>query len=86
MGTLSGICIGLILEKRFVNSGPALNIKSMAARYISGALILMIIYQTNKIFISKGTSYYLMLVFIHSWISGVWVSAGAPWLFKKFRI
>ena len=86
MGALSGFTMGRILEKRFINFGSSESFKSCILRFITGVIVMMLIYSTEKFLYSRSISYYLVIVFIHSSILGLWISAGAPVLFKKYRI
>ncbi len=86
MGALSGFCIGIILENKYIKFLPAANFKTGLLRLLSGLTVLMLVYYAEKILFSKSSSYYLVFIFIHSWILSLWVCAGAPLMFKKFRI
>jgi len=86
MGAFSGFCVGIILEKKYIAFVPASGFKSGFYRYISGVFVLLTLYVSQKVLINKNTSNYLIFMFVHSWVLGIWVSAGAPWLFKKIRI
>jgi len=86
MGALSGVCAGLIIEKKYLNFQETKNLKAAVPRYITGAAILMLIFSVDNILSGMKVPYYLIMVFVHSWILGIWVSAGAPWLFKKCGI
>jgi len=86
MGVLSGFSAGLIIEMNYIKFETPAGIKNYLLRYLSGILVLLLIFFSEKILFRKHLPYFFAFVFIHSWIVGVWISAGAPWLFKKFRI
>jgi hypothetical protein len=86
MGALSGFCVGIMLEKKYINFSPAGSLMEGILRYIFGAAVLMLLYSSEKFLFSKNVPYYMAYVFAHSWILSIWVAAGAPWLFKKYRI
>jgi len=85
-GALSGFCVGIIIEKRYINFGSATGFKSYLIRYLSGAFFLILLFLSQKLLFSKSSQNYLIFVFAHSWIMFLWISAGAPWLYKKFRM
>jgi len=86
MGGLSGFCVGIILEKKYVNFRPAANLISGSVRFFCGMVILLILFFAEKYMFTKSTPHYMFFVFIHSWILCLWISFGAPLLFKKFRM
>jgi membrane-associated phospholipid phosphatase len=85
-GALSGFCVGVILEKKYINFDSSAGLKSYISRYLSGALFLMLLFFSQKLLFSKSSQNYLIFVFVHSWTMFLWISAGAPWMYKKFRI
>ncbi len=85
-GALSGFCVGIIIEKRYINFDSAAGFKSVLIRYISGAFFLILLFFSQKLLFSKSSQSYLIFVFAHSWFMFLWISAGAPWLYKKFRM
>lgn len=86
MGAFSGFCAGLIIEKKYIKFERAGNIQSICKRYLTGIAFLMILFSAEKFLSVSNDSYYMVIVFIHSFIMGISISAGAPSLFKKFRI
>jgi membrane-associated phospholipid phosphatase len=86
MGALSGFCVGIMLEKKYINFSPAGSLMEGVLRYVFGAVVLMLLYSSEKFLFSKNVPHYMAYVFIHSWILSIWVAAGAPCLFKKYRI
>lgn len=86
MGAFSGFCAGIIIEMKYVSFLPAENFKKGLLRYLSGVLLLMLLFSMEKFIFSRAASSYPVFVFIHSWILSIWVFAGAPWFFKKLRL
>ena len=86
MGALSGFCEGLILEKRYIGFERAGNTASVINRFLTGTAVPGILFSAEKLLFSSDTSYYMIIVFIYSFVIGIWISAGAPWMFKKIRI
>lgn len=86
IGAASGFCIGLIIEQHSTGFAPADSVKKGFFRYISGIIVLFIIFFTGKHIFGITTPGYLVYLFIHSWIMGLWVSAGAPRMFAKLKL
>jgi len=86
MGSLSGFCTGLLIERKYINFEPAVDLKSGFYRYVSGGVMLIIVFSAGKLLFSKSTPHYLIIIFIHSWLMSIMISALIPWLFKKYRI
>lgn len=86
MGALSGFMIGQVFEKKYTDFQRIKNFKAGILRYISGAAILMIIFSAGYIISGMGITFHFVIVFVHAWVLGFWISAGAPWLFKKIGI
>ncbi len=86
MGALSGFCAGIMIERRYINFSKSSGLRNGILRYIAGGVLLLLLFSAEKFLFSKDSSFYLISVFIHSWILSIWVFAGAPWLFKKIRL
>ncbi len=85
-GALSGFCVGMILEKKYINFKSSAGFISCLIRYLSGGFILVLLFFSQKILFSKSSQNNLIFIFVHSWFMFLWISAGAPWLHKKFRM
>jgi membrane-associated phospholipid phosphatase len=86
-GALSGFFMGIILEREYLEFKPASSVRNGVIRVLSGMFVLSaVLYLEIMIGISKKTPFYLISVYIKSWIMGVWVSYGAPWMFRKLDI
>ncbi|HQP48078.1 MAG TPA: phosphatase PAP2 family protein [Spirochaetota bacterium] len=86
MGALSGFCAGLIIGTGGTDMAPADSFKKGFLRYVSGIIILFIIFFGGKFLFTITTPGYLVYLFIHSWIMGLWISAGAPRMFAKLKL
>ncbi len=86
MGVFSGFCSGLILEKKYIRFSRPGKIYFIFARYLTGAVLPVVLLSAEKMFLVKDGSYYFITVYLFSLLLGLWVSAGAPWLFKKIGI
>lgn len=86
-GALSGFLIGMIAERKYIGFTSPGSVYKAIARITAGMFILAVLFSLEKISgIGKSARYYLFIVYIKSWIMGIWVSAGAPWMFCKFKI
>lgn len=86
MGALSGFLIGQIFEKKYSDFQQIKNLKAGILRYISGMLILVLIFSAGYIISVLKVPFHFLILFMLAWISGIWISAGAPRLFKKLGI
>lgn len=86
-GSLSGFFTGVIFERRYMEFGSVVTIRNGVLRVLPGMFIISFIFFMDKfIGVSKSVPYYLLIVYVKTWIMGIWVSAGAPWMFGKLRI
>jgi len=85
--TLFGLCIGLAWMARrggFNASGP---LWKRAARYVVGMIGLLVLYAGLKaIFPSGDTLVPYFFRYIRYTFLGLWISGGAPWIFKKLNL
>jgi len=86
MGALSGFLIGQIFEKKYSDFQQIKNFKAGILRYISGMVVLAFIVSAGNIISEVKFPFHFLIMFVFAWISGIWISAGAPWLFKKLGI
>ena len=86
MGALSGFLFGLILQKKYSYFQQIKSFKAGILRYISGMVILALIFSAGYIVSGLKVPFHFVIMFMLAWISGLWISAGAPRLFKKLGI
>lgn len=84
---LMGMGIGVALIRRiapFSATGP---LWQRAARFLVGAIGLLAIYFGLKlVFPAEGDPLYLALRAVRYVLVGLWVTLGAPWLFRRLRL
>ena len=87
LGLLLGLGVGALVKVRclsFAVSG--LSWKS-PVRYLMGIAILLILFSLlRSVYPPQGTTGYYTMGFVHSAFNGVWISLGAPWLFRKLNL
>lgn len=86
MGALSGFLFGQIFERKYSDFKQIKSFKAGILRYISGAAVLMLIFSAGGVISWMKFPFHFVIMFAHAWILGIWVSAGAPWLFRKYGI
>jgi glycerophosphoryl diester phosphodiesterase len=84
-GTLLGLGVGLALERRFVRFAVAAGWGRRLLCFITGFLVLLVIYVGLRLLIGELTPEpvwrYVRYVPI-----GLWVTYGAPWLFVRLKL
>jgi len=86
IGAVSGFCTGLIIERNTAGFLPADSFWKGALRYVSGITVMFLLFFGGKLLFGITTPGYLVYTFLHSWIMGLWVSAGAPRMFAKLKL
>ena len=88
MGMLAGIFSGLALAHRYIPwkvCGPWWH---RALRFLIGGTVMFALQLGIKAILpsEEGTAFYLVLRFLGSGIIGIWVSLGAPLLFRLLKL
>lgn len=87
MATLAGVGIGLALMKRYVSFNPRGHWQQRTVRFfIGGAVIVGLYLGLRAILPSEESALYLVFRFLHYWLIGLWVTLGAPWLFRLLKL
>ena len=87
MATLAGVGIGLALMQRYVLFSPHGPLWQRAMRFFVGGGVIFALYLGLKaVFPGEESSLYLVFRFLHYWLIGLWISLGAPWLFRLLRL
>jgi membrane-associated phospholipid phosphatase len=87
MSTISGFSLGLIIEQEKIGFQATGSIAQRAARFIVGIVILaLIFFGLDSIEFSTESILHLPFDILRFAIAGFWVSAGAPWLFKRLNL
>ena len=87
MGFLAGFGTGYCVLKEFIAFNTAGGFLNKLLRYLTGIAGLVIIYYALKeISPADESSYYLPFLFVRFMFMGLWLSAGAPWVFTKMKL
>lgn len=87
LGTLVGIGVGAMLKVRYVPFSVSGTRWRSLARYSIGTTILFILFTAlRSIYPSQHATGYFIAGFLHSAVNGLWISLGAPWLFRLLKI
>lgn len=87
MAVLSGFAAGYCLELKYVGFENSRSILNNILRYLIGLLSAGVISFGLKIVSDMlFADYYLVSLYIRFWITGFFVSFGAPWIFKRLNI
>lgn len=86
-GMLLGIGVGAVVKSRFVPFASRCTKEKAVARYIIGVIILAAWLSLLRRFYShQPAAGYLTAGFFHSVCNGIWISLGAPWLFRLLKL
>ncbi len=88
MGALAGVGVGLALAHRYIPLRIHVLWWHRTLRFLIGSMVLFALYLgLNGVSRSEeGTALYIVYRFLGSGIIGMWVSLGAPWLFRILRL
>lgn len=82
---LSGICVGFVLERRFVGFSCESIWWKRVIRYLLGVAVLFSLWGGLKVAFS-GLEPAALFRFIRYALVGLWAGAGAPWMFVRLRL
>ena len=87
LGLLLGVGVGALVRVRCLSfSVSGVSWKS-PVRYLFGIAIMLIFFAlVRSMYPQQGTTWYYVMGFVHSAVNGVWVSLGAPWLFRALKL
>jgi len=87
MGALAGVGVGLTLRHQYISLNISGTWWHCALRFLIGIAVVFALYLGLKwLFPSDGLVFYHALLFLGYGIIGLWVSLGAPWLFRILRL
>ena len=87
LGMLVGIGVGAMLKVRYVSFSVSGTRGRSLARYSIGITILFTLFATLRtIYPAQQATGYFIIGFLHSAVNGLWISLGAPWLFRFMKI
>ncbi len=79
MGTLLGLSLGVILERRLVHFGNAGTPARRALRFVVGIVVVLALYLGLKVILPEGLGFRTL----RYGLIGLWASFGAPWVFVR---
>jgi membrane-associated phospholipid phosphatase len=86
MGLMAGFGTACAIESKFINFAEPSGYLQSLIRYISAILILILLDAGMRaIFPGEGAPSFLIFVYIETLIDGLWIGAGAPWMFSKIE-
>jgi membrane-associated phospholipid phosphatase len=86
-GMLLGIGAGAVVKARLVPSGSQCTKEKAVARYVVGVVILAgSLSLLRRLYVHQPAADYLAAGFFHSACNGIWISLGAPWLFRLLKL
>jgi hypothetical protein len=86
-GMLLGIGAGAMVKARFVSFASQCTKERAAARYGIGIMVLIASFSLLRgVYSYQPTTGYLAAGFSHSAFNGIWISLGAPWLFRLLKL
>jgi membrane-associated phospholipid phosphatase len=87
MGTLIGLGVGIVVEDRVVRFSPGGPIWQRAARFVVGAVVILILREGLKPFFpGEGEAlYFFFRVFRYSLV-GLWAALAGPWVFQRLGL
>lgn len=87
MAALAGVGVGLALMQRYLSFNARGPWWQRAVRFFIGVGVIFALYLGLKVVLPGEESVlYLVFRFCHYWLIGLWISFGAPWLFKLLKL
>jgi len=87
MGSLAGAGVGFALARRYLPFSPAGPLWQRSVRFVVGAAVIVLLYLVLTILSpADGSWAHLAFRFCNFAAIGVWVTLGAPWLFKALGL
>ncbi len=83
MGVLSGFLAGLLVSWETFPHDRAPGVSNGILRFALACAVMMLIHFGAKPLLPKHTVMFLPLYYLKSFATGIWISLGAPWLFRK---
>ncbi|MDD5311441.1 MAG: phosphatase PAP2 family protein [Dehalococcoidia bacterium] len=87
LGTLAGMSAGLVVTQRYVSFSARGLWWKRIVRFVCGLIVLLALYIGLKAaFPGEGSPLQLFFRFLRYGLLGIWVTLGAPWLFRLTRL
>lgn len=87
MAALAGMGVGLALMQKYLSFNPRGPWWQRAVRFLIGVGVIFALYLGLKVVLpGEESAFYLVCRFCHYWLIGLWISFGAPWLFRLLKL
>ena len=87
LGVLLGVGVGAIVKVRCLSFAVSGSSWKSPVRYLIGIAIMLAFFaMMRSIYPPQDTTGYYVLGFVHSSFNGLWISLGAPWLFRVLKL
>ncbi len=87
MGTLIGLGVGIVVEGRVVRFNPGGPIWQRAARFVVGAVVILILREGLKlVFPGEGEALYVFFRVFRYSLVGLWAALAGPWVFQQLGL
>jgi membrane-associated phospholipid phosphatase len=87
MAALAGMGVGLALMQRCLSFNTRGLWWQRAVRFLIGVGVIFALYLGLKVVLpGEESAFYLVFRFCHYWLIGLWISFGAPWLFRLLKL
>ena len=86
-GTMGGVGVGLVITHWHITYSANGPWSQRSARYVIGMIVLLsLLLGLKEMFPEQGSSLYMAFLALRYALAGLWVSLGAPWLFKRLKL
>jgi membrane-associated phospholipid phosphatase len=87
LAPLAGLGLGLALTYRYISFSARGPWWQRVLRFLVGGIVMAALYLGLKgVFPGEESALYLVFRFLRYWLIGVWITLGAPWLFRLLRL
>ncbi|MCK4330928.1 MAG: phosphatase PAP2 family protein [Dehalococcoidia bacterium] len=87
LAPLCGLGLGLALTHRYISFSARGPWWQRVLRFLVGGIVMAALYLGLKaVFPGEESALYLVFRFLRYWLIGVWITLGAPWLFRLLRL
>ena len=86
-GTMAGVGAGLVVTHWHISYSAKGPWSQRSTRYVIGMIVLLsLLLGLKEMFPEEGSSLYMAFLALRYALAGLWVSLGAPWLFKRLKL
>ncbi|MDX1779406.1 MAG: phosphatase PAP2 family protein [Thermodesulfobacteriota bacterium] len=87
LGIVLGVGVGAIVKVQYFSFSVSGMSWRSPVRYLAGIVILLVCFVLlRNVYPPRDTSGYYTIAFVHSALNGLWISLGAPWLFRVLKL